>query len=83
VVALAAMMRSSAPVQLRLILPHMTRLDLTEEEREELIEVLRDAIETDRYRLSPRVRRLRRLLEKLTSPPTQPTPQAQAERRRR
>jgi hypothetical protein len=50
----------------------MTRLDLTDEEREELIEVLRDAVEADRYRLSPRVRRLRRLLEKLTSPPTPP-----------
>jgi hypothetical protein len=27
----------------------MARLDLTDEEREELIEVLRDAIENDRY----------------------------------
>jgi hypothetical protein len=50
----------------------MARLDLTEEEREELIEVLRDAVETDRYRLSPRARRLRRLLAKLTSAPTPP-----------
>jgi hypothetical protein len=34
-----------------------------------LIEVLRDAVENDRYRLSPRARRLRLLLERLQSPP--------------
>ena len=62
--------------------PVMAQLDLTDEEREELIEVLRDAIENDRYRLSSlRATRWRRLLEKLLSPPP-PTPPAARPRRR-
>jgi hypothetical protein len=51
----------------------MARLDLTDEECEELVEVLRDAVESDRHRLSPRVRRLRRLLEKLTFAAARPS----------
>ena len=60
------------PVQLALTLPEMTRLDLTDEEREELIQLLHDVVENDRFQLSLRVRRLRRILAKLREPPQPP-----------
>jgi hypothetical protein len=60
------------PVQLALTLPEMTRLDLTDEEREELVQLLHDVVENDRFQLSLRVRRLRRILAKLREPPQPP-----------
>jgi len=60
---------SSAPVQLQLILPSMARLDLTDEERDELVRALRGIVDNDRFSLSPRVRALRRILAKLEPPP--------------
>ena len=87
-----AMISSSAPVQLRLILPAMARLDLSDEECEELLRLLRGVIDADRFPLSPRIRCLRQILEKLeppvpairavpsARPPVEPT---HAKRRRR
>ena len=46
--------------------------DLTDAERDELIAVLREAIERDRYFISPRVKRLRAILAKFDPPPTRP-----------
>ena len=60
------------PVQLALTLPEMTRLDLTDEGREELVQLLHDVVENDRFQLSLRVRRLRRILAKLRDPPQPP-----------
>ena len=60
---------SSAPVQLRLILPSMARLDLTDEERDQLVRALRGIVDNDRFSLSPRVRALRRIIEKLEPAP--------------
>jgi hypothetical protein len=40
-------------------------LDLMDEERAELIELLRDTIDRDRFPLSPRIKLLRSILEKL------------------
>jgi hypothetical protein len=59
----------------------MIRLDLTDAEFDDLVEVLRDTVEADRYRMTPlpRIQRLRRLLEKIEqsrpalNPPTWPT----------
>ena len=60
------------PVQLALTLPEMTRLDLTDEGREELVQLLHDVVENDRFQLSLRVRRLRRILATLREPPQLP-----------
>jgi hypothetical protein len=66
----------SAPVQLRLILPSMARLDLTDEEREELVRELRGLIDGDRFPFSARVRLLKAILDKLDPPkaPASPFP---------
>jgi len=58
----------SAAVQLALILPEMTRLDLTDAERDELVRALRRIIDNDQFQLSPRIRRLRQILGKLEPP---------------
>jgi len=39
--------------------------DLTKEERAELVRLIRDAIDGDRYFMSPRVRRLKSILSKV------------------
>jgi hypothetical protein len=39
--------------------------DLTDDERAELVRLVRDAIDGDKYFLSPRAKRLRSILEKL------------------
>ena len=59
------MITDSAARQLSLILPSMARLDLSDEEREELLRLLRGVIAGDRFPLSPRIQRLRQILEKL------------------
>jgi hypothetical protein len=48
--------------------------DLTDAERAELAAVLREKIAADPYPLSPRIRRLRRILDKLEPPPARPQP---------
>jgi hypothetical protein len=81
----------SAPVQLRLILPSMDRLDLTEEERAELLRLLRGVKAGDRFPLSPRIRRLKAILQKLPPAaaaepfpaPRPPGEPSQSNRRRR
>jgi hypothetical protein len=56
----------------------MATPDLTEEERAELVRVLRGAIDGDRFVLSPRVKRLKSVLAKLdpasVKPPVQRHP---------
>ena len=47
----------------------MTWSDLDEKERGELLALLRQAIDGDRYPLSPRVRRWKRMLAKLDPTP--------------
>ncbi len=47
----------SPAVQLRLILPSVTRLDLDEDERDALLSTLRAIVDNDRFPLSPRGRR--------------------------
>src|SRR5262249_13662741 len=51
-------------VQLALDLPDMARLDLTDEERDELARALREMINGDRFPLSQRVRRLKAVRDK-------------------
>jgi len=53
------------------------QLDLTDEEASALRKLLADAIEYDRYPLSPRVQALRRILAKL-EPIAPPPPPARA-----
>jgi hypothetical protein len=43
----------------------MARFDLTDEERADLLRELRDIVANDRFPLSPRTRRLKRILDKL------------------
>jgi hypothetical protein len=62
------MMRDSRPVQLRLILPSVTRLDLDEDQRDVLIRTLREIVAADKFPLSPRIRCLRQILEQLEPP---------------
>jgi hypothetical protein len=62
-------MMPDSPAQLRFTFPATARLDLTEEERAELVRALLAVIAGDRFPLSPRIRRLRQILEKL-DPPT-------------
>jgi hypothetical protein len=54
--------------QLSLMLPEMARLDLTDDERDELVCALRQMIDGDRFPLSPRIRRLKAILGKLEPP---------------
>jgi hypothetical protein len=49
----------STSIQLALILPAMTRVDLNEDQRELLVHTLRDIIPADRFPLSLRIRCLR------------------------
>jgi hypothetical protein len=58
----------------RPIYPLMPPLDLTEEDRAELVRLLRDTIEADRFALSPRIRGLKRILAKLAPRPAAPEP---------
>ena len=46
--------------------------NLTEEDRQEMARLLRQAIDGDRYPLSPRVRRWKAMLSKLDPPATSP-----------
>jgi hypothetical protein len=77
------MMRDSHPVQLRLILPSVTRLDLDEDQRDVLIRTLREIVAADRFPLSPRVRCSRQILQQLEPPAASvepfPPPKAPAE----
>ena len=82
----------SAARQLSLILPAMARLDLTDDEREELLRLLRGVISGDRFPLSPRIQRLKAIIEKLEPPaaaveifpaPRPPGEPTHARRRRR
>jgi hypothetical protein len=50
------------------MLPAMARLDLTDEERDELLRALRGIVDGDRFPLSPRIRCLRQILDKLEPP---------------
>jgi hypothetical protein len=58
--------------------------NLTDDDRADLVQFLREAIEADRYPLSPRVRRLKELLAKIDPAPRPPAPRpnrAMADRR--
>jgi hypothetical protein len=46
----------------------MSRLDLTDDERADLVRVLRDIVANDRFPFSPRIQRLKRILSKLEEP---------------
>lgn len=48
--------------------------DLTDDDYTEIAALLRQAIDTDRYPLSPRVRRLRAILDKIEPPAPKPQP---------
>jgi hypothetical protein len=69
-------MPDSAADQLSLIFPEMKGLDLTDDERAELVRELRGLIDGDRFPLSPRIRRLKAILDKLDPPkvPSEPFP---------
>ena len=86
------MITDSVARQLSLILPSMSRLDLTDDERDELLRALRGIVDNDRFPLSPRIRRLRQILDKLEPPapaaepyppPKPPGEPSHARRRRR
>jgi hypothetical protein len=55
-------------------LPEMTRLDLDDDERDELARTLREIIANSRFRLSPRIRCLRRIIDKIEQSNTAPSP---------
>jgi hypothetical protein len=55
-------------VQLRLLLPEMTRLDFNDNEHAEVVRALRAIVDGDRFPLSPRIRRLKAILAKLAPP---------------
>ena len=62
----------------------MPTLDLTEEERAEVVQTIRAAIDGERYVLSPRVKRLKSILAKLNPAPSEtvtpyPAPRPSAE----
>jgi hypothetical protein len=59
----------SPAVQLRLVLPSVARLDLTDEQRDVLVRTLRQIVDSDRFLLSPRIRCLRQILDQLEPPP--------------
>jgi hypothetical protein len=82
----------STSIQLALILPAMTRVDLNEDRREVLVRALRGIVDGDRFPLSPRIRRLKAILAKLEPPapaaepfpaPKPPAEPSYAKRRRR
>jgi hypothetical protein len=86
------MIGDSAARQLSFMLPVMARLDLTDDEREQLVRTLRQIVDGDRFPLSPRIRRLRQILAKLEPPapaaepfpaPKPPAEPSHARRRRR
>jgi hypothetical protein len=52
----------------------MPPLDLTDDERAELIQVLRQIVDYDRFPLSPRVKALTAILERLAPKPGPPPP---------
>jgi hypothetical protein len=49
-------------------------LDLADDEKAALIELLRDTIDRDRFPLSPRIGQLRAILAKLDPAPPRPAP---------
>jgi hypothetical protein len=49
-------------------------LDLDDADKAALVELLRQTIAADRYPLSPRIRRLRAILDKLVPPTPRPEP---------
>ena len=49
-------------------------LDLDDNDKAALVELLRQVIAADRYPLSPRIRKLRAILDKLEPPPARPEP---------
>ena len=59
---------SRSATQLALILPLKAPLDLTDAERDELVRALRRIVHDDQFQLSPRIRRLRQILDKLEPP---------------
>ena len=57
------------------MLPRMpTKIDLDDADRDELIAMLREAIEREPYRIGPRIKRLRAILAKFDPPPPRPVP---------
>ncbi len=52
----------------------MPGIDLSEAERQELLRLLRTAIINDPYPLSPRIKRLKSIRDKLEPPPPSPEP---------
>jgi hypothetical protein len=57
----------------------MPSLDLTDEDKAALIELLRETITTSRFLLSPRIRRLRAILAKIDTPTLRPEPPSPGE----
>jgi hypothetical protein len=62
--------RAETPLRIDLLGPltEMPSLDLTDEDKVALIELLRETVDRSRRLLSPRVRRLRAILDKLDPP---------------
>ena len=52
----------------------MPSLDLTDDDKAILAELLRETVERSRFLLSPRIRSLKMILDKLDPPPAQPDP---------
>jgi len=52
----------------------MMSLDLPDAERDALVALLKETIATDRFPLSPRIRALKRVLDKLEPPPASRDP---------
>jgi hypothetical protein len=50
----------------------MPTLDLSDEETDSLVRLLRDSIDRDRYPLSPRVKTWEAILDRLRPPPPSP-----------
>ena len=71
--AMAEPIREFGARQLSLPLPTTTRLDLTDAERNELVRALRRIVDNDQFQLSPRIRRLRQILDKLAAAPLAPS----------
>ena len=55
-------------------IPAMKNLELTDDEAQALVRVLGDAIDSDRYPLSPRMQVLRGILARLRPEPARPAP---------
>ena len=72
---------SRSAAQLALILPLKARLDLTDAERDELVRALRRIMHNDQFQLSPRIRRLRQIFDKLEPPPSKAEPIPRRSRR--